>query len=84
MKKRITIVAISLIPLLTVTLFILLGDDCLSETEAQSIYERAVKLESEKSYKEAYILFKRIDGYACSNYTLRGMAFNKALGIKSL
>ena len=84
MKNRILIVAICLIPLLAIVLFILLGNDCLNESDAQPIYEKALELERDKNYKEAYHQFKHIDAYACSNYTLRSMSFNKAVEIKNL
>jgi hypothetical protein len=77
------IVLTCLIPLL---FFIAYGiykeSDCMSEQEAEIIFNSALDKESVSKKSEAYNLYKRIDAYACENYELRAKAFEKAVSLK--
>ena len=78
-KKNTIIVILCLIPAAAILIFVALGNDCLKESEALAIFEQAVKLEENGNLKSARLKYKVIDGRACTNYKLRGEAFNKAV-----
>ncbi len=81
-KKNTIIIILCLIPTAAILTFVALGNDCLKESEAQAIFEQAVKLEENGNLKGARLKYKVIDGRACTNYKLRGEAFNKAVIIQ--
>ena len=82
MKNGIIVLA-CLIPLVLVLAYgIYEKNDCMSEQDAQPLYQSALEKESVGEYKEAYRLCKQIDAYACENFELRAKAFEKAVGLK--
>lgn len=81
-KKNTIIVILCLIPTAAIITFVVLGNDCLKKSEAQVIFDQAIKLEENGNLKAARLKYKIIDGRACTNYKLRGEAFNKAVIIQ--
>lgn len=81
--KNVMIVLTCLIPLL---LFLAYGvsrdNDCLSEQDAELIFNSALDKENIGNHSEAYRLYKKIDAHACDNYDLRTKAFEKTVSLK--
>lgn len=81
--KNVMIVLTCLVPLL---LFLAYGvsrdNDCLSEQDAELIFNSALDKESIGKHSEAYRLYKKIDAHACENYGLRAKSFEKAVSLK--
>jgi predicted negative regulator of RcsB-dependent stress response len=81
--KSTVIVLICLIPFVLVMAYRFYEkNNCMSESEAEIVYNSALDKEIGGKLKEAYFLFKQVDVYACENYQLRGKAFNKAVSLK--
>ena len=82
MKNGIIVLA-CLIPLVLVLAYgIYERNDCMSEQDAQLVYQSALEKVSVGDQKEAYSLYKQIDAYACENFEIRAKAFEKAVGLK--
>lgn len=83
-KKSLAIVVICLVPTVVILSLAIFNKDCLEESDAKYIFEQAVKLEIAGNLKDARIKYKLIDANACTNYKLRGDAFNKAVAIQKV
>jgi Flp pilus assembly protein TadD len=83
-KKNVVVVILCLIPTAIILFFVDFNNDCLKESEAKLIFEKAVQLEKNGDLKGARIRYKVIDANACTNYKLRGEAFNKAVAIQKV
>jgi hypothetical protein len=83
-KKNVVVVMICLIPTVFILFFVDFNNDCLKESGAKLIFEKAVQLEKNGDLKGARIRYKVIDANACTNYKLRGEAFNKAVAIQKV
>lgn len=84
MMKNGIIVLICLIPLLLLIAYgIYKKNDCMSEQEAEIVFNSALDEESVGKNSEAYYLYKQIDAYACENYELREKAFERSVSLKN-
>lgn len=83
-NKNVVVAMLCLIPTATLLFFVGFNNDCLKESEAKLLFEKAVQLEKNGDLKGAHLKYKVIDANACTNYKLRGEAFNKAVEIKKV
>jgi phosphotransacetylase len=83
-KKNAVVAILCLIPTVVLLSFVTFNNDCLKENEAKVIFEEAAQLEINGDLKGSRIKYKIIDANACTNYKLRGEAFNKAVAIQKV